>query len=239
MRQLFISDLHLQTLSAPVTERFWAFLEQIAPAADQLYILGDFFEYWIGDDHSDPLSDAVAEKLQHLSQNHQVKVFFMVGNRDFLLGEAYCQRAGMTLIPDPYLLPDNPSILLSHGDAQCTSDSDYQTVRQMLRSPQWQQNFLSKSIPERIAFAEQARSQSQEHQTGYALTDLCESAIIADLEQHQATFLIHGHTHQPGIRTISNSRFQRLTLSDWDHEVFYAEIIDNSAPKLMSFAQKT
>lgn len=238
MKQLFISDLHLKDLNGTVTQAFFDFLERKAPSADELYILGDFFEYWIGDDAGNDLSQNVATRLKTLHNIHNTAIFFMAGNRDFLVGPDYCQQAGMTLLEEPYHLPGT-DILLCHGDAECTSDTDYQKVRQMLRNPEWQQAFLSKSLAERIAFAEQARAQSKEHQAGYKLSDLDDDAIIALLEQHQAQTLIHGHTHQPGIRTVGNSQYQRLTLSDWDHDIWYAEILNGNSPELRQFTPFT
>lgn len=234
MKRLFISDLHLKELNAAVTQAFFAFLEQRAPDADELYILGDFFEYWIGDDAGNELSDTVAKHLKNLSKKHNTRLYFMAGNRDFLVGEDYCTQAGMQLIEEPYKLPGT-SILLCHGDTECTSDTEYQKVRQMLRKPQWQQAFLSKSLEERVAFAEQARAQSQEHQEGYELTDLDDGAIKALLEGNNADYLIHGHTHQPGVRDVADSHYKRLTLSDWDHEIWYAEIDSQGTPKLHQF----
>ena len=234
MKQLFISDLHLKDLNASATQAFFAFLEQKATEADELYILGDFFEYWLGDDAGNELSQTIAQHLKNLSQQHQTRLYFMVGNRDFLLGDGYCEQSGMQLIEEPYKLPGT-RIILCHGDAECTSDTQYQQARQMLRNLQWQQVFLSKSLKERIAFAEQARAQSQEHQAGYALTDLDETAITALLDINHAEFLIHGHTHQPGIRDVGDSGYKRLTLSDWDNEIWYAEIENQGTPKLLKF----
>lgn len=238
MKQLFISDLHLKDLNAPITQAFFAFLEQKAPEADELYILGDFFEYWIGDDAGNELSDTVAKHLKALSEKHKTRTFFMAGNRDFLLGKQYCERAGMQLIEEPYKLPGT-RILLCHGDAQCTSDTEYQHIRQLLRNPQWQQAFLSKTLAERTAFAEQARSQSKEHQEGYSLTDLDDCAIQSLLENQNADFLIHGHTHQPGVRNIATTPYKRLTLSDWDHDIWYAEKQDKNLPALLQFDHYT
>ena len=235
MKQLFISDLHLKEIDHPVTKAFFAFIEQKAPEADELYILGDFFEYWIGDDAGNELNQKVANKLSELRSNHNTALFFMVGNRDFLLGKNYCHQADMTLIEEPYKLPGS-EIVLCHGDAECIDDVEYQKVRQMLRNPQWQQAFLGKSIQERIAFAEQARAQSQEHQEGDEYSDLDDNAVQALLEQHHANLLIHGHTHKPGIRTVGDSSMQRLTLSDWDHDIYYAEIDAGKAPQLLKFS---
>lgn len=234
MKQLFISDLHLREIHHPVTKAFFAFIEQKAPEADELYILGDFFEYWIGDDAGNELSQKVADKLAELRRSHNTAIFFMVGNRDFLLGKSYCHQAGMTLIEEPYKLPGS-EIVLCHGDAECIDDVEYQKVRQMLRNPQWQQAFLGKSIQERIAFAEQARAQSQKHQEGDEYSDLDDNAVRTLLEQHHAKLLIHGHTHKPGIRDVRGTGYKRLTLSDWDHEIWYAQIENHEIPKLRQF----
>lgn len=234
MKKLFISDLHLKDVDAPVTQAFYSFLELEASQADELYILGDFFEYWIGDDNSNTLSISVAKHLKQLSQTHGTQIFFMAGNRDFLVGRTYCAQSGMTLIKEPYRLPGT-NILLCHGDAECTSDKEYQKVRQMLRSSEWQDNFLSKSLNDRIAFAEQARIQSKEHQKDYAITDLDDTAIKALLASNNADTLIHGHTHQPGVRNVASSDYKRLTLSDWDNAVWYAQISGNQPPELKQF----
>ena len=234
MKQLFISDLHLREIHHPVTKAFFAFIEQKAPEADELYILGDFFEYWIGDDAGNELSQKVANKLAELRSSHNTAIFFMVGNRDFLLGKSYCHQAGMTLIEEPYKLPGS-EIVLCHGDAECIDDVEYQKVRQMLRNPQWQQAFLGKSIQERIAFAEQARAQSQKHQEGDEYSDLDDNAVRTLLEQHHAKLLIHGHTHKPGIRDVRGTGYKRLTLSDWDHEIWYAQIEKHETPELRQF----
>jgi len=238
MKQLFISDLHLKDLNAPVTQAFFAFLDQKAVLADELYILGDFFEYWIGDDATSELSDNVAIRLKDLKENHKTDLYFMVGNRDFLVGKDYCKQAGMQFIEEPYKLPGS-HILLCHGDAECTSDTEYQKVRQMLRNPKWQHDFLAKTLKERAAFAEQARLQSKEHQADYKLTDLDDSAVNTLLEANNANILIHGHTHQPGIRAVAGQGHTRVTLSDWDHEIWYAEIRDNNPPKLRQFTPIT
>ncbi|OPX54831.1 UDP-2,3-diacylglucosamine hydrolase [Oceanospirillum multiglobuliferum] len=237
MKQIFISDLHLKTLDDPITERFFTFLDQVAIRADQLYILGDFFEYWLGDDYQTPLSIAVAERLSYLSQQG-VALFFMAGNRDFLLKDDYAKQCGMTLLPDPYALPaPQQHILLSHGDRLCTDDVEYQKIRPMLRNPQWQSEFIAKSIPERIAFASQARQQSQSSQqqaqdSGYGLVDVNLEAVDQLMREYQCNLLIHGHTHRPKQHTACDGQALRLVLSDWDNQVFYIEINANQTPEL-------
>lgn len=232
MKQLFISDLHLQEIDHPITQTFLSFLQTTAIDSDQLYILGDFFEYWIGDDHSNELNRLISQALSKL-KDKGTEIFFMTGNRDFLLGEEYAKQCGMKILPDPYVLPAPQShILLSHGDYLCVDDTEYQKIRPVLRSAEWQQDFLAKPLIDRINFAEQARQQSKENQQDYDLVDLNDTAIKEALSTHQCQLLIHGHTHQPGLREVTNSEFNRLTLSDWDHDIYYIEILDNAHPVL-------
>ncbi len=232
MKQLFISDLHLQALDTPVTQHFFHFLDLYATQTDQLYILGDFFEYWIGDDFTSELTEAVSQRLKAVKESG-TELFFMAGNRDFLLGEDYAKQCGMQLLPDPYVMPaPQQHILLSHGDYLCTDDTEYLKFRQLSRSQEWQHAFLSKPLTDRIAFAQQARQQSKESQQDYKLIDLNDSAIEETLREYQCQLLIHGHTHHPGLRGVAESEFNRLTLSDWDHNIFYIEIIDNAQPQL-------
>lgn len=232
MKQLFISDLHLKTLDDPITQHFFRFLDQHATQADQLYILGDFFEYWIGDDFTSELTDTVSQRLKAV-QESGTELFFMVGNRDFLLGEDYSRRCGMQLLSDPYVLPEpQQHIMLSHGDYLCTDDAEYQKFRQLSRSDEWQRGFLSKPLADRIAFAEQVRQQSKESQQGYELVDLNDAAIKTALNNSHCQLLIHGHTHQPGLREVAKSEFNRMTLSDWDQDIYYIEILNNTEPEL-------
>lgn len=231
MKQLFISDLHLQPDREEITTLFFDFLHSEASSADELYILGDFFEYWIGDDHSTSLSQKVASELKKLSV--RTRIFYMAGNRDFLLGDAYAAQCGMTILPDPWKMPaPQTHILLSHGDHLCTDDIEYQKFRSVSRSPQWQTAFLEKSLPERIAFAEQARQQSQAHQQGYDLIDVNEQAVAAQLVDTSCSLLIHGHTHNPGQRAVSGTDFQRITLSDWEQAIYCIEILNFGTPEL-------
>ncbi|MBB1488048.1 UDP-2,3-diacylglucosamine diphosphatase [Oceanospirillum sediminis] len=230
MKQLFISDLHLQAERSDITDLFTQFIQHHATSADELYILGDFFEYWVGDDHTTELSQCVAQQLKQLSKN--TRIFYMAGNRDFLLAERYASQCGMTILSDPWKMPaPQQHLMLSHGDYLCTDDAQYQAFRAQSRSEQWQTAFLSKPLTERIAFAEQARQQSQQHQQGY-LTDVNELAVTEALTQHNCSVLIHGHTHNPGIRKISGTPFQRMTLSDWDHDIYYLEIRNHGTPEL-------
>ncbi len=220
MNILFISDLHLDPSRPQITEIFLRFLAGPARRAGQLYILGDLFESWIGDDHVTPLSDAVANGLATLAKSG-TKVFFMAGNRDFLLGEAYAARAQMLLLTEPTVINlSDQSALLVHGDAQCTDDVEYQKFRARVRDSDWQQHFLAQRIDQRLAFAEQAREGSKAHTTNStaSIMDVNATAIDQLMTEHQVQLLIHGHTHRPAQHklTLSNGqRARRVVLADW------------------------
>ena len=163
MSTLFIADLHLDPERPAITELFGRFIDEEARGADALYILGDLFEAWVGDDDPSATGTFVADKLRGLADSG-VPVYFMRGNRDFLLGEDYARRAGMTILPDPavVVLHGKPT-LLTHGDLLCTGDTAYQQFRAQTRDPAWQARFLSQPLPARLAFAQQARAASQAH----------------------------------------------------------------------------
>jgi UDP-2,3-diacylglucosamine hydrolase len=208
----FISDLHLSESEPALTELFYRFLADHAPQMQALYILGDFFDAWIGDDDDRPLAHAVAAALTQTAGT--AKVFFMHGNRDFLLGSAYAQRCGMALLPE--ILPVNEArIVLCHGDHLCTQDLAYQSFRAQVRNPHWQANFLAEPLAARRAFAAQARAQSQAHQKELmpTIADVDADAVMELQCAHPALTVIHGHTHRPGVhQTIQG---QRIVLGDW------------------------
>lgn len=223
MTTLFISDLHLCQSRPDITDWLETFIDSKARGSRALYILGDLFEYWLGDDAQDELARLVAKQLSSLSQSG-TDIYFMAGNRDFLVGQEYAEQAGMTLLSEPTTIELNGvSTLLVHGDAQCTDDVAYQQARVMLHNPEWQKDFLSKSIPERMAFAEQARKQSQEHtQTSQMdIMDVNATAIDALFEKHQVTQMIHGHTHRPAIHQGSGNT--RIVLGDWHKQASYLQ----------------
>ena len=169
MTTLFISDLHLDPARPAITELFLDFLRTQVPGSDALYILGDLFEAWIGDDTPSTAADAVAEAL-HAVATTGVPVFFMPGNRDFLVGAAYAQRAGFRILPDPTVIDlyGQPTLLM-HGDLLCTDDTAYQAFRAQTRDPAFQAQFLSQPLAARVAFAQQARaSQSSSKATRHS-----------------------------------------------------------------------
>ncbi len=220
MPTLFISDLHLDEARPQIVDLFVDFLAGEARLADALYILGDLFESWIGDDDDAALPARVADALRTL-RDSGVPIAFMHGNRDFLLGVDYAARAGMTLLPDPMVIGDlhGERTLLMHGDTLCTDDIEYQKFRVLVRNPEWQQQFLAKPLQERRAFAAQARGESRKH-TSMAkaeIMDVNSAAVIAAMRGHDVHRLIHGHTHRPATHRfdLDGRTAERIVLGDW------------------------
>jgi len=220
MTTLFISDLHLDAERPAITELFGHFIDEQARGADALYVLGDLFEAWVGDDDPSNAGAFVAEKLLSL-RDADVPVYFMRGNRDFLLGDAYADRAGITILPDPtvVLLYGKPTLLM-HGDTLCSDDIAYQQFRAQTRNPEWQRQFLSQPLAARLAFAQQARAASQAHQSGLkaqgamdAITDVSPTTVATSFTRFGIDTLIHGHTHRPAVHT--NEGGTRIVLGDW------------------------
>ena len=217
---LFISDLHLDASRPQVAQAFFQFLQQKVTAADTLYILGDLFELWVGDDDDDPFALTVQQHLNVLSQSG-TPIYFLHGNRDFLIGEHFAQQSGCQLLDDPTVLTvNNETILLMHGDLLCTKDLVYQAFRQQSRSPIWRDTVLAKSLVERRQIGQQLRQQSKSMSSRKAedIMDVDQDAVVATLEKFQATKLIHGHTHRPKRHslTIANKPVERIVLGDWD-----------------------
>lgn len=215
-----ISDLHLQA-GQIATFRVWQEFMRTTPA-NALFVLGDLFEVWVGDDvvnndtESVPGFEAACAQVLK-SASERLDIFFMHGNRDFLLGPDFAARCGMTLLGDPCALEfGGQRWLLTHGDAWCLDDVDYMRFRALVRSSHWQQDFLKKPLPERLAIARGIREQSEARkQSGANYIDV--DAITAGnwLNAVQASTLIHGHTHRPADHQLGNG-LQRLVLSDWD-----------------------
>ena len=219
MTTLFISDLHLEEGRPEITRAFSRFIQQEAINADALYILGDFFEVWIGDDFRSPFTKKIITLLQQVS-NAGVPLYFMQGNRDFLIGSDFCSAAGCTLLADPTVITlNNEPILLCHGDHLCTNDKDYMAFRKMVRNPEWQRIFLSKPLTERTSIARQLRdhSKTETREKNYEILDVTESEVIPYMEKYGVTTLIHGHTHRPRIHPlkIKENTAKRIVLGDW------------------------
>jgi len=217
---LFISDLHLDASRPHITRLFVDFVRREAVQAKALYILGDLFEAWIGDDTEDETADQVAEALAALHAQG-VPCFFIHGNRDFLLGDAYARRARMTLLPDPSIVDiEGQRVLLMHGDTLCIDDAPYQAFRAQAHAPAWQRAFLARPIEERQAFAAQARAESQRYTRSVddAITDVNDGAVRAVLEENVLPRLVHGHTHRPKTHRVDLAEgvtAERIVLGDW------------------------
>ena len=216
---LFISDLHLDPQRPEVIDLLVRFLDGRAAAADALYILGDLFEYWIGDD--DVRADLLpaVEALRRLS-DAGVPVWFMAGNRDFLVGEGFAARTGCRLLEDPtrtelYGVPT----LLMHGDSLCIDDIEYQALRKQLRDPAWQTGFLSLPVEQRRAQAEALRRQSREATRDKAaeIMDVNAAEVDAVFREYGVRRIIHGHTHRPAVHSLSvdGEPAERIVLGDW------------------------
>lgn len=217
---LFISDLHLDARRPAVTRLFLDFLTELDPRhCAGLYILGDLFEAWIGDDDDNPHYQQVLTGLRATTARG-IPVNVMHGNRDFLLGGAFARSTGCTLLPDPTLINlDGIPTLLMHGDTLCTDDHDYQQFREMVRNSDWQHQFLAKPLEERRQIAAQLRETSRQR-TGEkpaAIMDVNQLAVLETLQQQGVTRLIHGHTHRPAVHhlTLGGQAAQRIVLGDW------------------------
>lgn len=220
MSTLFIADLHLDDARPDVTTLFERYLaSDEARAASALYILGDLVEAWIGDDDDALLPTRIAAAVKGL-RDAGVPVYFMAGNRDFLLGQAFADRAGMILLDDGTVHDvEGVPTLLMHGDVLCTDDEEYQAVRVQVRTEAWKQQILSMSLEARRAFAARARadSRSRTGQTDETIMDVNQGAVEAAMNAAGVSRLIHGHTHRPAVHTfdLNGTPAQRIVLGDW------------------------
>ena len=240
---LFISDLHLSGERPAINQRFFAFLREQATRASVLYVLGDLFEYWIGDEEldaadADPLGRKVAEAFGTLTRTG-IGVRLMHGNRDFLLGKRFCEVSGARLLEDPAVEKvGGARTLLMHGDTLCTDDLDYQVWRRIARSRDWQREFLAKALPERRKALQALREKSKEvvGAKPAEIMDVNEGAVREALRGHSLTRLVHGHTHRPARHEleVDGRRCERWVLPDWYERGGYLAI-DDAGPRLVSF----
>ena len=219
MTTLFISDLHIDAGSPAITEQFLTLVAGEGRAAEALYILGDLFESWVGDDAPDPDQVAVIAGIKALT-GAGVPCFVMHGNRDFLLGERFCAMSGARLLPDPLIVTlYGEPVLVMHGDALCTDDAAYQRLRATVRDAGWQRRFLALSVAARRALAGAARVGSRAHTAGldYAISDVNPDSVARALRGAGVGTLLHGHTHRPGIHALSvdGKACTRIVLGDW------------------------
>jgi UDP-2,3-diacylglucosamine hydrolase len=240
---LFISDLHLSAERPGASEQFFRFLADEAKRAQALYVLGDLFEYWAGDDElkdpaGDPLAGAVAAAFEALSASG-TQMSFMHGNRDFLIAGKFCKAAGATLLADPSVIEINGTrTLLMHGDTLCTDDHDYQAWRRTARSETWQREFLSKSLTERHAAIGALREKSKQVIAAKPaqIMDVNADAVRDAFRLHGVRRLIHGHTHRPARHDIEvdGAKCERWVLPDWYGPGGYLAL-DDVGPRLVSF----
>ena len=228
----FISDLHLADERPDSTETLLRFLNDTATKAEQLFILGDLFEYWIGDEALDaPMAAQVAAALHKLGSG-STTVSFMHGNRDFLIGERFAKIAGVQLIPDPFMvtLYGVPTLLM-HGDSLCTDDTEYLEFRKVVRNPAWQADFLAKPLAERNKLAQTVRAESElaKKMKSMNIMDVSVAAVESVLREHAYPRLIHGHTHRPATHhhLVDAHHCERFVLADWYDSGSYLECTDD------------
>ena len=216
---LFISDLHISLEKPEITRRFLSFLRDRAPKAAAVYILGDLFDAWIGDDDPTPPNNKIRKQLKQLT-NSGTKVYLQQGNRDFLLGNKFCEDTGVTLIDD-YLVIDllGTPTLLTHGDLLCSDDLPYQAFRVKSHTPEWQHYVLSKPLILRLVMARWYRFRSYFHKRNKTqeIMDVNQDTVINVMREHHCLRLIHGHTHRPAIHDfeINGQPAQRFVLAAW------------------------
>lgn len=219
MSTLFISDLHLTDERPETLQTFLHFLGGPARRADSLYILGDLFEAWVGDDDDGAGNTAVVSALADYTR-HGTKLFFMHGNRDFLVGPDFAAATGCTLLPEYHVIDLYGSkTLLMHGDILCTDDVDYQVFRRQVRNPDWQQIFLNRSLAERRFLAKLVRNESMAstQRKSPEIMDVHPSAVTQTMQKYGVHDLIHGHTHRPAVHefAIDGKPARRIVLGDW------------------------
>lgn len=231
MATLFISDLHLSQERPKITELFLTFLKQTVVQSEALYILGDLFEVWLGDDMILPDYQPAIEQIA-ATVKAGVPVYIMYGNRDFLMREQFEKLSGARIIHEPYVVNlYGNNTLLMHGDTLCTDDIEYQKFRAMVRNPQWQQELLSKTPQERLELARKFReiSKSETAQKASEIMDVNQGAVIQTMHDNKVLHLIHGHTHRPATHTfeLDNQTATRIVLPDWYEEGGYLAVNEN------------
>ena len=240
MATYFISDLHLERIESPITNIFTAFLDDLNQN-DSLYILGDLFESWIGDDNVSELSQYISDLLGSLSER-DISVAIMHGNRDFLIGEDFCKASSIELINDPRIIEiDTKKVMLTHGDELCTDDSEYQAFRSVVRNPLWQKDFLNFPISKREKIAGEAKDASKDSKENKAMKimDVNTDAVLKAFNDHDIEIMIHGHTHRPNIHKVSNEgkNLTRYVLGDWSKNSAIILKWNEAEVELMDLAQ--
>jgi UDP-2,3-diacylglucosamine hydrolase len=230
MGHLFVSDVHLDASAPAATAQFLGFLGEQARAAQSLYILGDLFEAWVGDDDADEDKARVCAALRALSDSG-VPCFVMHGNRDFLLGAGFCERSGSRLLTDPVIAGfEGEQVLLTHGDALCTDDHSYQELRTIVRDATWQRRYLSLPLARRELLANEVRAGSRSHvaRTVPNIMDVNAQAVSAAFRASGVRRMIHGHTHRPAVHElqVDGVPVQRMVLGAWYEQGSYISYQD-------------
>ena len=236
MTTLIISDLHLDEQLPQLTAAFEQFMQEQASQCEALYILGDFFEVWVGDDDDSEFNRHIIQLLRDFT-NRDGKLYLMVGNRDFLLGQEFATHSGAVLLDDPTLIDlYGTATLLMHGDSLCTQDTEYMAFRQLSRSQEWQQQMLSQPLEVRKAFANQAREKSKDHNRMQStdIMDVTEAEVISTMQKHNTLRLIHGHTHRPHRHQFSldGEAAERIVLGDWGAHLWWLQAETNGSVEL-------
>ncbi len=226
----FISDLHLTPEMPTSTILFEQFIAHASRYISQLYILGDLFDYWVGDDGAEALGHQQVEATLRRTVEAGTAIRFLHGNRDFLVGKQFAERTGCTLMPDPVVIePDGIRVLLTHGDSLCTDDLEHQSARRHMLSHKWQLAFLNQPLPQRMASALAMRRESEHNKKRKPpeIMDVTQSAVDAMMRDHESRILIHGHTHRPAVHEfeIDGTPALRYVLGDWGQRksVIYLE----------------
>jgi len=234
----FIADLHLSEDRPDITTCFLSFLKNEAPLAQTLYILGDLFEYWVGDDDDSPYVAEIAEALKQLN-NKGTALYYIHGNRDFLLGQKYAKKAGLTLLPETHIIDlFGEKTLIMHGDTLCTRDVEYQKFRKKSRSWWWQ--FIIKSLPlstrKKIATNYRLKSTKAKQAKSLDIMDVTESEVVKQLELAGSLLLIHGHTHRPRehLLKVNDRVAKRIVLGDWYEQGAWLKV----TPEKMTLLQQ-
>ena len=219
MSTLFISDLHLEAERPDIGNQFLKFLANEASGAEDLYILGDLFESWVGDDDPNTYYAVIKLALRKLTDSG-VPIYYMHGNRDFMIGRKFANETGIRILEDPHkVIMYGRQVLLSHGDLLCTDDHQYQQIRKLTHDPDWQASMRAKPLGERLAIAEEARRQSLEQTINQSLKimDVNQDEVKRVMLEHTVEVLLHGHTHRPGVHTVDlgSRKAKRLVLGDW------------------------
>ncbi len=227
MPTIFMSDLHLDKKRPKAIKFFIDYMNHVSPSTKAIYILGDLVEYWVGDD--DP-ADGLEDVFKIIyTKSKEINIYFMHGNRDFLISEDFCKKHGMKLLQDPTLINlYDKKVLLMHGDILCTDDKQYQEYRALVRSHAWQSEMLIKTLSERLMIAQQLREKSleaTENKKEYIM-DVNNGTVIEIMKEYDADILIHGHTHRPNVHKlqIGQKDIKRIVLGDWYDRSFILEL---------------